>query len=136
MDSPLSHAAATSTRMKGLAVLAMVFGFVTLFSGGTILFGADQARELAGDYVPFVVWFNFLAGFFYVVAAGCIWLGQSRAFGLSVLIAAATALAALVFGLQVLQGSAFEMRTVGALALRTGFWAVIAFVLYKRAKRP
>ncbi len=85
MDTPLSRSTVTSTRMKGIALLAAVFGLVTLYSGGNVLFGADDARELAGAYVPFVVWFNFLAGFFYVLAGIGIWLGRTWAFGLSVL---------------------------------------------------
>lgn len=135
MYAPHSHSTVTSNRMKGIALLAAAFGVLTLFSSGNVLFGADDARELAGAYVPFVVWFNFLAGFFYVLAGIGIWLGRSWAFGLSALIAATTAATALAFGIQVLQGSAFEMRTVGALALRTGFWAAIAFWLYRRTYR-
>jgi hypothetical protein len=135
MDTPLAQSSTPSNRLKGIAILALVFGLVTLFSSGNVLFGPDQARELAGAYVPFVVWFNFAAGFLYVLAAIGIWLGRSWAFGLSAFIALATAATALVFGVQVLQGGAFEMRTVGALALRTGFWAAIAVALARGARR-
>lgn len=135
MDTPLAQSSTPSNRLKGIAILALVFGLVTLFSSGNVLFGSDQARELAGAYVPFVVWFNFAAGFLYVLAAIGIWLGRSWAFGLSAFIALATAATALVFGVQVLQGGAFEMRTVGALALRTGFWAAIAVALARGARR-
>lgn len=132
METPIEQSTSSSKWLKGAALLAATFGLVTLFSSGNVMFGADNARELAGAYVPFVVWFNFLAGFYYVLAGIGVWLGRTWAFGLSALIAAATAATALAFGIQVLQGSAFEMRTVGALALRTGFWAVIALSLYRR----
>jgi len=135
MDTPLAQSSTPSNRLKGIAILALVFGLVTLFSSGNVLFGPDQARELAGAYVPFVVWFNFIAGFFYVLAAIGIWLGRNWAFSLSAFIAAATAVTALVFGIQVIQGGAFELRTVGALALRIGFWAVIAMAVYPRTSR-
>jgi len=82
-----------------------------------------------------VVWFNFIAGFLYVPAAIGIWLGRNWAFGLSAFIAAATAMTALAFGIQATQGGAYEMRTVGALALRVGFWAVTALLLFRRARR-
>ena len=134
MDTLLANSTSPSKWLKGVALLSMVFGLVTLISSSNVLFGPEVAREVAGAYVPFVVWFNFLAGFFYVLAGIGIWLERNWAFGLSALIAAATAATALAFGIQVLQGSAFEMRTVGALALRTGFWAVIALVLC-RARR-
>lgn len=118
-----------------IAIVAMIFGIMTLFSGGNVLFGPAEAQRLAGDYIPFVVWFNFLAGFLYVAASAGIWLGRGWALGLTVFIAVATALTALGFGFQVTQGAAFEMRTVGALALRFGFWAAIAIALYRSAHR-
>ena len=135
METSLAQAPGRPPYLKGVAILAMIFGVATLFSGGNVLFGADEARKLAGNYVPFVVWFNFVAGFFYILAALGIWIGWKRAFGLSVAIAAATGLVALAFGLQVIQGGAYEMRTVGALALRVGFWVAIAMALY-RSRRP
>lgn len=136
MEPPIEHSTSSPRWVKGVALFAIAFGLVTLFSGGNVLFGPEDARKLAGAYVPFVVWFNLLAGFFYVLPGIGIWLGRAWAFGLSALIAAATAIAALVFGIQVLQGSAFEMRTVGALTVRTGFWAVIAMLMFRRTDRP
>lgn len=115
--------------MKLVAILAMVFGAMTLFSGGGVLFGPVEAQRAAGNYVPFVVWFNFLAGFFYIIAGAGIWLRRGWAFGLAAFIAAATGLIALAFGFLVLNGAAFEMRTVGALALRFGVWVAIALAL-------
>ena len=48
--------------------IAIVFGIMTIKSGGAVLFTDGEARLAAGDYVSFVLWFNFLAGFLYVVA--------------------------------------------------------------------
>lgn len=122
--------------IKPVAILAAVFGVLTLFSGGNVLFGPDQAQKMAGDYLPFVVWFNFLSGFLYIAAALGIWMGRSWAVGLAWFIAGTTALIALVFTYQVMHGVPFEMRTVGALALRFGVWAGIALALSsaRRAK--
>ena len=135
MDTLPAQSTSSSNQRKGIALLAMVFGLATLFSSSNVLFGANEARALAGAYVPFVVWFNFIAGFLYVFVAIGIWLGRNWALGLSAFIAAATAVAALAFGFQVIQGGAFEMRTVGALTLRVGFWTVIALLLFRRAGR-
>jgi hypothetical protein len=60
-----------------ISMIAMGFGLLTIKSGGTILFGEDAAREAAGNYVPFVLWFNFLAGFAYVIAGAGLWI-QTR----------------------------------------------------------
>jgi hypothetical protein len=51
-----------------MALLAVAFGLLTLKEGGSVLFGSDVARAAAGACVPFVLWFNFGAGFAYVVA--------------------------------------------------------------------
>ena len=50
------------------ALVALVFGALTVTSGGKVLFGSEATRAAAGAYVPFVLWFNFLAGFAYVAA--------------------------------------------------------------------
>ncbi len=116
---------------KPVAILALVFGVMTVFSGGNVLFGPMKAQEMAGNFISFVVWFNFLAGFLYITAAVGIWLGKSWALPMSIFIAAATVLIGLAFGFQVMQGAEFEMRTVGALILRAGLWTAIAMVLGK-----
>ena len=48
-----------------VATLAGVFGVATVAKGTQVLFGSAVARVDAGHYVPFVLWFNFLAGFAY-----------------------------------------------------------------------
>lgn len=117
-----------SKPLKSLAILAFVFGALTLFSGGAVLFGPEKTGDLAGNTIGFVVWFNFLAGGFYIIAAFGLWMGKVWAGHLAAFIAGATAVLALGFAYAVLAGSPFEMRTVGALILRFSVWAGIAWV--------
>ena len=112
------------------AVAAAVFGVATLRAGGMVLFGADAAREAAGDYVPFVVVFNTVAGLFYLAGAVGLALRSRWALGLALAIAVATLLVYAAFGVHILMGGAYEMRTVGAMAVRTGFWLAMAAVAY------
>jgi hypothetical protein len=121
--------------IRPVAILAMIFGIMTVFSGGSVLFGPEEARLAAGNYMPFMVWFNFLAGFAYFTAGLGIWLRQSWALGLAVFIAATTCLMALGFGYLVLRGDAFETRTIGALALRIGVWVAISMALARAKSR-
>lgn len=118
--------------LLGLALLAGAFGVATVISGGRILFGPEAVRAAAGRVVPFVLWFNFLAGFAYLAAAVGLWRGRRWAAPLSLAIAAATALVFLAFGIHVLRGGAFENRTVAAMTLRTATWAAIAVAAWRR----
>ncbi len=112
--------------MLGAGIFAVIFGLATLYSGGSVLFVDGEARAAAGDYIPFILWFNFLAGVFYVFAGAGLLILQHWAVRLSAAIAIATVLASAILGIMILQGTGFEMRTVAAMALRSVVWIVIA----------
>ena len=117
----------SSPVLKLTAIVAVIFGLLTIFSGGMALFGVAEM----GNTVGFVLWFNFLAGFFYIVAG--IGLALKRSWGglfaFAIAIGSAVVLAA--FGLHVVGGGAYEMRTVFAMTLRTAVWLVIALVAWR-----
>ncbi len=109
-------------------IVALLFGLLTIASGGRALFGDEAARKAVGHAVPFVLWFNFAAGFAYCVAGIGLLMQRRWSVWLSALIAAATVLVFLAFGAHVLLGGAYEMRTVGAMTLRSLVWIGIAVV--------
>ncbi len=111
-----------------VAIVALVFGALTIVSGGLTLFVDGQARQDAGNFVPFVLWFNFLAGFAYVLAGVGFFIWREWAVRLAMLIFVATLVVFAGFAIHVFMGGAYEMRTVYAMFLRTGVWMVIAFV--------
>lgn len=121
--------------LRAVSLLAVAFGLLTLKEGGTILFGDEAARAAAGNYVPFVLWFNFLAGFAYVAAGIGLWLRQRWAAYLAIGIVVATAIVFAAFGFHVFLGGAFEARTVVAMSLRTLIWVAIAFVAWRALVR-
>lgn len=120
--------------IKILAAVGMVFGALTVFSGWQGLFGDVATRAALGHTVTFVLWFNFLAGFVYVAAGLGLWRGERWGLILATALALGTAGVAAAFAAHVLGGGAFEMRTVGALALRLGFWAVVCAVGWRQAR--
>ena len=81
-------------------VAAIAFGLLTLISGGSALFGLVDM----GAVVAFVLWFNFLAGFAYVIGGRLLMIGHRLALpvALTILIANATVFA--VFGWRVFCG--------------------------------
>ncbi len=108
------------------AVIAVVFGLLTIKSGGSVLFIDGIARKEAGNYVPLVLWFNFLMGFFYLVAGAGLFLRKKWAMWLSVAIVVSTAAVFAVFGFHILNDGAHETRTIAAMTIRTIVWASIA----------
>ena len=113
------------------AIVVTLFGLLTVLSGGRALFGGLEARAAVGDAVPFVLWFNFLAGFAYVAAGIGLILQTNWATKLSIAILVATVLVMIAFGVHVLLGGAYEMRTVWAMSLRTVVWGVVVGVVIR-----
>lgn len=115
------------------AAVGVLFGLLTVVSGGRALFGGLEARAAVGDAVPFVLWFNFMAGFAYVAAGVGLFLRRAWAVRLSIAILAATVLVMIAFGVHLLLGGAYEMRTVWAMSIRTIVWAAIVGVAIREA---
>ena len=113
------------------ASFAIVFGLLTILSGGRALFGGADM----GAVVPFVLWFNFLAGFAYVLAGIGLWYRTGWAVGLSVFITLATAGVFAMFLWKVWSGTAYEARTMGAMGLRLAIWVIISGVAVKNLRR-
>jgi|GEM_PF-201472 len=111
-----------------VGVAAILFGILTIKEGGSVLFWSEAARLAAGQYVPFVLWFNFLAGFFYVIAGAGLWAGRRWAATLALMIAGATIAVFIAFGVHISAGGEYEPRTIVAMLLRSGVWVVISLL--------
>ena len=118
-----------------IAVTAVVFGLLTIKSGGSVLFIDGPFREDAGNYVLFVVWFNFLAGFAYLIAGGGLWMQKHWAVWISIFIVVATLAVFAILGIHILKGGMYEVRTIAAMSLRTVVWALIAMFAYRKIIR-
>lgn len=118
-----------------ITAIAVLFGLLTIKAGGSVLFIDGQDRQAAGNYVPFVVWFNFLAGFLYIIAGAGLWMQKRWAVWLSVFITLAILIVFAAFGIVVINGEAYEVRTVVAMSLRTVVWALISMFAYRKIIR-
>ncbi len=118
------------------AALAIVFGLATIIAGGRVALGSAAARAAEGEYVPFVLWFNFLAGFVYVATGVMLALARPGAAKLAFAIAVGTGLVYAAFGIHVLIGGAFTVHTVIAMTLRTTIWVGIAALACRRFGCP
>lgn len=122
--------------LRPLAGIAIAFGALTVVSGGRALFGGADAAAAVGNAVPFVLWFNFLAGFAYVLTGAALWRRARWAPWAAGALALLTGVVAAAFAVHVMNGAAYEGRTVGALALRLVFWLLVAGVAAAAPDRP
>lgn len=118
------------------SVVAILFGVATIKSGGTVLF-TEAGKTSAGKYVPFVLWFNFIAGFAYVLAGIALFRLKTCSRRLVLALAITTSIVFILFGLHIFNGGAYENRTVAAMTIRSLLWIVIATtVLRSKILRP
>lgn len=112
--------------LTAAAIIAVLFGTLTIISGGRALISPGAG------VVPFVLWFNYIAGFAYIAAGIGLWRGSGWAAWLAGAIALATAAVFLGFLWHVAQGGGWMGRTMGAMTLRTAVWSAIAIIAFRR----
>jgi hypothetical protein len=123
----MSQRPRTTVLLRTAALVAVLFGAATIFSGARVLFGSDAVQQAAGSVVPWVLWFNTVAGLAYVAAGVGLWLRRAWAVRLSAALAAASVLVFAALGVHIALGGAYEARTVAAMALRCTFWIGLAW---------
>ncbi len=114
------------------AIVAVVFGLMSVKSGGSVLFLNGDARYVAGGYVSLVLWFNYLAGFFYVTIGIGIWQERPWVPSATATLAILTLLVFGVFGIEIIYGGDDDLRTIIAMSVRTLVWVVIAITSWRR----
>lgn len=126
----------SSNLFRNLVVTVLIaFAFLTLFMSSSVLFDWFGIREKEGNYVPFIVWANFVAGFLYLISA----YGIVTAKKWTVLILLSTAILLIIAGIALVfyisSGGIFEAKTLVAMvfriALTIGFFAFAYYHLKK-----
>jgi hypothetical protein len=107
------------------SIVAILFGMATILEGVTVLF-TEAGEKSAGNYVPFVLWFNFLAGFIYILAGTALYKLKTYSRLLVFVIAISTSIVFILFGFHIFNGGAYEIRTVAAMTIRSSLWILIA----------
>jgi hypothetical protein len=120
---------------RPVAIIAALFGLLTIYSAGMVLFGGPAPKAAVGDAVPLVLWFNFFAGFVYILCALALFYSTPWAKLTAWLIGISTLLVFATLIVMALRGTPFEWRTIGAMVLRSSFWLAIANALSSGAKR-
>lgn len=111
-------------------VLLIGFGLLTLFLSSSVIFDWFDIREKEGDYVPFIVWANFISSILYLIAAyGFLKYKKwtTNILGLSVII---LILAYIGLFIYIKTGGIYETKTVYAMAFRITVSLVFTVISY------
>jgi len=120
-----------------IAAIVVVFGLLTLFLSGSVIFDLFGIREKEGNYVPLVVWSNFISSIIYIFAAyGFIkrqtWTPAILSVSIIILIVAFIGLL-----IHIYLGGIYETRTIGAMIFRiivTLIFTILAYLTIKKEK--
>ena len=117
-----------------IAAIVVVFGLLTLFLSGSVIFDLFGIREKEGNYVPLVVWANFISSILYLVAA--YGLFKMKNWSVWLLVVSVFILVAAFIGLKIHinDGGLYEAKTVNAMLFRIGLTILIAVVSYSLLK--
>lgn len=107
-----------------------VFGVLTIISGGRALF-TENGIATRGNIVPLVLWFNFVAGFFYVIASFSIFRKKTCVKRLSIVLGLSNLLVLTYLLTHIYSGKLYEFKTLIAMLFRTSFWISFSFYFYK-----
>lgn len=109
-------------------MVGAAFGVLTVLSGGAALFGSPAMKATFGAIVPFVLVFNFCAGFAYIASGFGLLRGHQWGAWLALAIAASTLLVFAALAVHIVSGGLYETRTVEAMTLRSIVWISIAVI--------
>jgi hypothetical protein len=117
------------------AAFLTVFGVLTLFMSGSVIFDLFDVREKEGNYVLFVVWANFISSMIYLFSAYGItkkknWVPLFLSISLTIL---TTAFIGLIIHIKL--GGMYEIKTIGAMIFRiivTLGLTIAAYLLNKK----
>ena len=116
--------------LKITASALLLFALLTLFLSGSVIFDLFGIRAKEGNYVPLVVWANFISSILYLVAA--YGLFKMKKWSVWLIAVSVFILVAAFIGLKlhINEGGLYEAKTVSAMLFRIGLTVFIAVASY------
>lgn len=113
-----------------IAIVLAGFALLTLFLSGSVIFNLFGIRATEGNYVPLVVWANFISSILYLVAA--YGLLKMKKWPVWLLVLSAVILVSAFIGLKIHinAGGLYEAKTVNAMIFRIGLTTLLAVASY------
>jgi hypothetical protein len=100
----------------------LIFGLMTLKEGGAVLFIEGSERQAAGQFVDWVLWFNFVTGFALLALGFGLFKKKSWVRPLAKTVMLLSLLVLTVFLIFIALGGAYELRTLIAMPFRVMIW--------------
>jgi len=111
-------------------ILLIAFGLLTLFLSSSVLFDWFGIRAMEGNYVPLIVYINFISSLLYLVAAYLILKENKRAFTLLVFSVILLLFGSIALQFHIKNGGLYELKTPKAMLFRTLITMVLAVLSY------
>ena len=128
------------TILKITAIALLLFALLTLFLSSSVIFNLFGIRGKEGNYVPLVVWANFISSILYLAAA--YGLFKMKKWSVWLLVISVVILVAAFIGLKlhISEGGLYEVKTLNAMIFRIGLTALLSvasyFLLQNKQKCP
>ena len=118
------------TILKITAIALLLFALLTLFLSSSVIFNLFGIRGKEGNYVPLVVWANFISSILYLAAA--FGLFKMKKWSVWLLVISVVILVAAFIGLKlhISEGGLYEVKTLNAMIFRIGLTALLAVASY------
>ena len=112
------------------AFILAAFGGLTVFMSGSVILDLFDIRAKEGNYVPFIVWTNQLAGWAYLVAVYGFITKQKWTFRILLSVLIVLVIAFIGLKMHINAGGIFEEKTVKAMMFRMTITEVMAGIAY------
>lgn len=113
-----------------IALALIAFASATLFMSNSVIFDWFGIREKEGDYVPFIVYTNLIAGVLYLISAYGLIKAQKWTLRVLIITALLLVTALIALALHINSGGIFELKTVGAMIFRIALTIVFSGLAY------
>ncbi len=116
------------TPLRILVALGIgLFGLLTIYLSGSVIFDLFDMRAKQGNYVLFVIWANFICGFLYLAGSYALLKKEKKAIKLFRFALAILFITFLAFTIYVYMGGVHKTDTFKALSVRTGLTLIAYF---------
>lgn len=121
---------ANKTLRSVTAIVIIVFAILTLFMSSSVIFDWFGIRAKEGNYVPFIVWANFITGFLYLLSVYGFIKSKKWTFWISTATVISLVIALIALFVYIDRGGIYEIKTVGAMSFRIALTLVFSAIAY------